>query len=500
MLRLLRSGFYRAPLLFCVLLSACIDSHDLVTQSRLADANLLDPGAALNSAQAEAGWPAARWWLGFADPQLDAWMDKALQGSPSMAVALARVRQARALAGVVEADESLQANLDVSMQRKRWPDDSFYGPGELARTSSWNNTGQLGLRYPLDLWGQERNRGEAALDQAHATAVEARLVALELQGNLARSYIALALHYAERDIAEASLKQQQEQADLARERLQRGIGTRLELSRAESGIPEAHRVLDDIEESIALGRNQIAALAGEGPGAGQRLQRPRLAAISAIALPAQVPMDLLGHRPDLVAARWRVAAEARGIEVAQADFYPNIDLLAGIGTSATQGGVLDFLRYDKLTYGIGPALSLPVFDGGRRRSQLGAANAGYDLAVEQYNQALVQALRSVSDSLVRLKSLRQQKHLVGESLEAAQHTLDLALVAQQRGLVDYREVLDSQPLLFERQRQQQRLRADYLMAQVDLLLALGGGLLGDADGPHQPMLSPRPVTLRGTQP
>ncbi|MDE3737985.1 efflux transporter outer membrane subunit [Pseudomonas resinovorans] len=478
------------------LLSACIDSQGIAPQAERLDVAQLDPGSTIRRAEQEAAWPRARWWRAYGDPQLNAWMDKALADSPSLAMAAARVRQARALAGVVESAEQPQVNLDANVQRKRWPDDYFYGPGELARTTSWNNTSLLGFSYDLDLWGRERSRSHQALDQAQVAVAEARLAALELQGNLVRSYIRLALLHGEKDVAQASLAQQEHILRLAEQRLRDGIGTRLEISRAEAPLPETHRQIDALNESIALTRNQLAALAGKGPGEGERLQRPTLDLQRLPSLPAQLPLELLGRRPDLVASRWQVAAQARGIEVAKAGFYPNINLLGGIGSNATQGGVLDFLRYDKLTYNLGPALSLPMFDGGLRRGQLGAAAAEYDLAVEHYNQTLVGALQQVADALVRIKSLRQQQALAAEAVVAAQKTCDLALLAQQRGLTGFDAVLETQPTLFLRQLQQQQVRAALLNAQADLLLALGGGALPEPVGPSAASLAPREPRLR----
>ncbi|WP_028631000.1 efflux transporter outer membrane subunit [Metapseudomonas resinovorans] len=490
-------GVARASLFAVIsLLSACIDSQGIAPQAERLDVAQLDPGSTIRRAEQEAAWPHAQWWRAYGDPQLNAWMDQALADSPSLAMAAARVRQARALAGVVESAEQPQVNLDADLQRKRWPDDYFYGPGELARTTSWNNTSLLGFSYDLDLWGRERSRSHQALDQARVAVAEARLAALELQGNLVRSYIRLALLHGEKDVAQASLAQQEHILRLAEQRLRDGIGTRLEISRAEAPLPETHRQIDALNESIALTRNQLAALAGKGPGEGERLQRPTLDLQRLPSLPAQLPLELLGRRPDLVASRWQVAAQARGIEVAKAGFYPNVNLLGGIGSSATQGGVLDFLRYDKLTYNLGPALSLPMFDGGLRRGQLGAAAAEYDLAVEHYNQTLVGALQQVADALVRIKSLRQQQALAAEAVVAAQKTCDLALLAQQRGLTGFDAVLETQPTLFQRQLQQQQVRAALLNAQADLLLALGGGALPEPVGPSDASLAPREPRLR----
>ncbi|WP_043309265.1 efflux transporter outer membrane subunit [Pseudomonas sp. ML96] len=482
-------------------LAGCIDSHGIVPQSNLLQADAVDLGAAVQQAEHEAAWPDTRWWRAYGDAQLDAWMEQALAHSPSLAQAAARVRRAEALAGVVESAEAPQVQLDASVQRKRWPADYFYGPGVLGRTSSWNNSSQLGFRYDLDLWDRERSRSHAAVDQVRQQVAEARVAALELQGNLLRSYIQLALLYAETDIAQALLTQQQARVQLAESRLRDGIGTRQEVNRLQEPLAESHRRLDALHEARVITQHQLAVLAGQGPGAGERLRRPRLNLQRNIGLPAHLPLELLGQRPDLQARRWQVAAAARGIEVAKADFYPNIDLLAGLGSNATQGSLLDFLHYDKLAYNLGPALNLPLYDGGRRRGELGVASADYDLAVEQYNQGLLLALQQVADGLVRQQSLQQQAQLAAEAVAVAQRSCDLAALAQRRGLTGYDEVLQALPALLERQLTQQQVLAARLSAQADLLLALGGGVQPPAESaddaslvPHEPRLRllPRP--------
>ena len=203
-------------------------------------------------------------------------------------------------------------------------------------------------------------------------ASEARLAALELQGNLVRSYIGLALHHAELDIAEAELARQEQLLALVRQRRRDGIGTGLEETRAGMGLPEAHRQIDLLHEAIELDRNQVAALAGVGPGRARRCNARPCRRCWTWACRRACPWSCSATGRTWP-ARWRVAAEARGIEAAKADFYPNVDLLGGLGSSAVQGGVLDFLRYDKLTWGLGPALSLPIYDGGLRRGRLAEA-------------------------------------------------------------------------------------------------------------------------------
>lgn len=169
------------------------------------------------------------------------------------------------MAGITEAAESVQVNGEAILKRHNWATDQFYGPGELANTTTWDNNASLGFSYALDLWGRESNATERAVDMAHMTAAEARLAQLELQNNIVRAYIELSLHYAQRDIVQATLKQQQQILDLAQKRLDGGIGTHFDVSQAQTPLPETHRQIDALDEEIALSRNQLAALAGKGP-------------------------------------------------------------------------------------------------------------------------------------------------------------------------------------------------------------------------------------------
>ncbi|WP_438280575.1 TolC family protein, partial [Pseudomonas alabamensis] len=201
-------------------------------------------------------------------------------------------------------------------------------------------------------------------------------------------------------------------------------------------------------------------------------------------LPSALPAQLLGQRPDVVARRWQVAAQARGLGIAHADFLPNVDLVAGLGFVATGGGALSFLQGRKFNYSAGPALSLPVFDGGRLRARLGVAAAGYDEAVAQYDQTLVNALRQVSDQLIRRDSLDVQARLAAESVATARKTFDIATLAFERGLTGYLEVLNAQTLLFRQQQIERQVQAARLVAQAELVTALGGGVQAGRDVPE----------------
>ena len=474
----------------------CISTHGIAPQEQRLGNDQLATDAAIQSANRDAKWPAEQWWRAFGDPQLNTWVQTALDNSPSLSEAEARVRMALSMAGVAESAESPQVSADASLTRHKWPTDYFYGPGDLADTTSWNNNASLGFSYNLDLWGRERSNTERYMNVAYMTAAEARMAQLELESNLVRAYIQMSLQYAELDIAEAMLEQQQQILSLAQRRLAGGLGTQFEVSEAEVPLPETKRKIDAIEEAIALSRNQIAALAGKGPGAGAALVRPKLALAKQPGLPSALPLELVGRRPDVVAMRWKVAAQAKGVDVARAEFYPNVDLIASLGYSAVGGGMLEFITARKFTYSAGPAISLPIFDGGRRRAQLGQESAGYDAAVAQYNQTLVRALKGVSDQLIRTHSMEKQQSLAEQAVASAQKTYDIATKAYRGGLTDYLNVLNAQTRLFQQQLTLQQVQAARLETHAGLVVALGGGLMAAKDAPGEHRMVPETVSVR----
>jgi NodT family efflux transporter outer membrane factor (OMF) lipoprotein len=470
-------------LAFSLIIAGCASTGGIAPHAQRMDATTLDAGAAIRAANTDAQWPAADWWRVYGDAQLNTWIDAALAGSPTLAAAQARVREANAMVGVAQAFMLPQLGGNLSIERQHWADNIYYGPGPLASTTTSDNTATPGLSYHLDLWGKDKNTAARALDAAHARAADARAARLELEVNVVRAYVDLSKNYALLDIAQAMLAEQQKILGYAQRRLHGGLGTQLEVTQAQTPLPEYERQVDACEEAIALNKNQLAALAGKGPGAGDALTRPHLAMTAPVDLPSTLPADLLGHRPDVVAARWLIAAQARGVDVARAGFYPDVNLVAALGGFAAAGTMFQFLHAANGGWTAGPALSLPIFDGGRLRAELGAAAAGYDEAIEQYNQTLVGALKEVSDSVVRIRSLAAQDKEARRSVAVAQRNLSLSEEGWRRGLTDYLNVLVAQTQLLQAQQGVANITAGRLEAHASLVGALGGGTIEATAGP-----------------
>lgn len=463
-----------------VLLTACAASRGIAPQERPRAAGDLDAGRTLAAEVPDAPWPAARWWQAFGDAQLDALIDAATAGSPDLAAARARVRLALAQAGAAEAATRPSAEGKLSAQDTLFTRRSFIPP-PYAGDWWWNNEAAVDFRYPLDLWGADEAAFAATRAGVRAGGAAEQAARLSLQSDLVQAYVRLALQCERLELLGQDLRNREQLVDISRQRVRAGIGTELELAQAQGEVPVARARVEEARQSIELLHHQLAALSGQGPGAGDALQPPRLGTPPATLLPSRLPAELVGRRPDLAARRWQAEAAAKNVDVARARFYPNLDLVASVGLQSL--GFYHFLDSDALAANYGPALTLPIFAGGRLRAGLGARAAQYDEAVAQYNATLVQALQQVADQVTDIRGLERQQRDIEEAERSAQRAHDLALRGYRAGLGDYLNVLSAQGTLLAQQERLAALRAERLAAHARLMAALGGGLPPDKAAP-----------------
>lgn len=445
-----------SPLAFALggalLLAGCASSAGLAPQGTPRDAATLEAGRALSGAPlSAAAWPAERWWTAFGDTQLDALIDEALAGSPSLDAAAARVRKAQAQAGLAEAARKPSVGGSAQYAVAQLP--AGLAGEDLGGQLLHNAVLTLKFDWPLDVWGGKRADAQAALGQARASEVDAQAARLSLAANVARSYVALAQAFDDLGLARREQARADDLVTLGKQRIAAGLDNQAALRGNEAMAAAAKAQADAAQQRIDALRNALAALLGQGPDRGLAIQRPHLLETPAPALPSVLPSELLGHRPDVVAARWRVEAAAQGITSAKARFRPSIDLSGLVGLAATGfSGLFDSDAF--LGFG-GPALSLPIFDGGQLRSNLAARDADYDLAVADYNRTVVDGLRQVTDAVQAIRALDAQ----AAALEQAR-----------------------KPLL-QAEQQLAAVRSLRYAAAIDLDQALGGGIAATAPAP-----------------
>lgn len=468
-----------------LVLAGCASSGGLRPDGTLLDPSALKAQRSLGGdALTPAAWPEQAWWSGLGDPQLDALIAEALAGNPGLAVADARARAAQAAAGYADAARRPELGLGASVAGAKPPSGLF---GDKAHFSV-AKFGYLSFNWGLDVWGGQRAAWEAALGQARAAEVEARAARIELSGNVARAYAQLGYAFAQHDLAQAELERAGKARELTAQRVRAGLDSQLQLKQGDTEVASAEQQLAVARRAIDAARSALSVLLGKGPDRGLDIARPQALAPAALAVPADLPIELVGHRADLVAARWRVEAAGRDIAAAKTEFLPNVKLGAMAGLLAMGG--TNLFRASSLFYQAGPSLSLPIFDGGRLRANLSAKDAQYDLAVAQYNQTLVGALNEVSDDYAAQQSLADQIAAQQRALDAANDAWRLAEQRYRAGVGSYLEALSVRQQLLVAEQRMAALRAQQVDLSVQLIQALGGGYRPEAAAGPQTASSP----------
>lgn len=438
----------------------------------------------------DTGWPGERWWRAHGDAALDDLVERALASQPSLKIAQARWRQASAALDSVAAAQSPQLTASADLTDQRFTQNGMVPP-PLAGSVRWNNNLQLGGSWDLDLWGRQRAALASAIGQQRAVQADLQAAHVLLAAQVASGYVQLARLLDLQRLAAEAVRQREQIVALVRQRIGAGLDTTLDLRQAEGLLAQARVEQQANDEAASRARHALAELAGAPPESLRALS-PSLAGLHAPALREAVPADLLGRRADLVAQRWRVEAALGEVAAARAQFYPNVNLVAFVGLSSL--GLDSLLRAGSATAGVGPALRLPIFDGGRLRANLQGRSAEVDAAIEAYDATLLRALREVADALASEPSLRRQQALQRRASEAAEAAADLAGQRYRAGLGNFLVVLTAQTNLLVQQRAAADLRARQLANQVMLAQALGGGwrLQGEVPGMPGPALAASP--------
>jgi NodT family efflux transporter outer membrane factor (OMF) lipoprotein len=420
-----------------------------------------------------AEWPADEWWKAYGDDQLSTLIAEALAGGPSLKDAEARVRQADALAQEAGAARLPQVQGAAAFSEVK----QSYNAGipAVVVPKGWNETAQINLSfsYEFDFWGKNRSALNAALSSAEAARADQAQARLTLAAAVAAAYADLAQLHADHDAALDAVSVRTRTVELLTQRFAQGLENQGAVKRGEAGRASAEAQLASIEEAVALTKNRIAALIGAGPDRGVAIARPHIANLSSFGLPANLKADLIGRRPDIRASRLRAEAAAQRINVAKADFYPNANLSGVIGLQSLG---LSALTKSGSDYGsIGPAISLPIFTGGRLQGAYRAANAEYDAAVSAYDAAVVQALNDVADVAASERALTQRLGSSREALDASDQAYQTMLNRYLGGLATYLDVLSSEDSLIANRQTVADLETRAFALDVALVRALGGG-------------------------
>lgn len=426
--------------------------------------------AAWSSKAADNAAVSDEWWKDFHDTGLDTVVARALAASPDLDAAYARVRSARAAAGLADSGfwPTLGANGSAGRSRMSGSN-NFRIPG---RTNDNYSVGGS-IAYEVDLWGRVRNESRAAEAEyrsSHADLAGARLlVAAETAG----LWFDLRQAKAERAILADELTSRTQAHALYAAREKAGLIGGDEVARAKLNADQTRYELDGIELKVALLRNALAAAVGEFPGSAALPEPSGEIPVSAPAVPLCLPSALVKARPDIASADLRLDAALAREGAARAAFFPNLTLSATGGFSSINAG--DLFNSQSRVWSIGPQASLPLFTGGRNDANLEQARAAFDATWAAYRKTILGAFRETEDALVTLDRLDTQEKSVAAIVASANDTLTFARARFDKGLSSNLEVTLAERDALSAKRSLVAVRFDRLRASVNLARALGGG-------------------------
>jgi len=411
------------------------------------------------------------WWNQFHDPELNRLITVALEDSPTMQTAEARIRDALHLAEETAASLTWpQVDLSGYLQRQHFPEFGLAPPPFNGLTF---NIGEIGFNfnYDFDFWGKNRETLRATINEERATVAELANARLVLSAAVASTYFQLCNENSQIKIALKRWKINKELFDISTARAKRDIYSAIPVKTAESNAENAKQILETHRQTAELLQHELALLLGKNALTTtidtHCTLRPYF-----VKLPACLPAHLLAARPDIQAAKLRTEAAANRICVSKARFFPDINL---VGLLSYQSVKLNRL-FSSVSYNnaITGAFDLPIFDAGARRANLKEKYAEYDIAVGQYNQTILQALRDVADQLTLLKSIRRQLSAQLISKNAISHNYQLTLSRYHNGITDDIVVMQNKELLLQQEALLLNLQTSQAQSMVALLKALGG--------------------------
>jgi multidrug efflux system outer membrane protein len=414
----------------------------------------------------------APWWEAFQDPTLRALIQEALGSNYDAAIAAARVQEARANFGVARSDLFPSVDYGATVGRARIPLGGLNLPDGTDRRTDDIFAGTTRMSWELDIWGRVRRSTEAARATLFATEDARRGVWLTLVSDLAQAYFQLLALDVQLQIAQNSTQAYRDTYDLFLDRFNLGVASKLETSRALGALGSAQATIPQLQSSIVARENQISILLGRTPGPIPRGQ-PMYAQPVAPTVPAGLPSTLLERRPDLRQAEQQLVAANARIGVAKADFFPRLSLTALFGAVTPE--LSAFTGGGATLWAVTGMLSGPLFNMGRTTGQYRAAIAQWEQARLQYEQAVLGALREVSDSITAVGKLSEAETGQTTAVRGLEDAVVHATDRYRQGLASYFEVLEAQQQLYPAQTTLAQIRANRLVAYVQLYKALGGG-------------------------
>jgi multidrug efflux system outer membrane protein len=426
---------------------------------------------AQESAQAES-LADAPWFKVFDDPALQALIKEAISNNLDLRMAMARVEEARARAGIAKSFLYPKVDGVVNWGVRRTSDvtdqESEDEDGNTQQTALYG----FQLSWEIDLFGKVRREHEAALALVLASEQGSRGVLVTLVGDVATHYFRLRELDLQLAIARQTLGINDQTVTYFQNRLDGGVSNRLELDRIRALRTRTAAAIPQFEQQAAMIENSLSVLLGRPPGGvtreSLRSEEPALPPI-----PPGIPASLLERRPDVLQAEQLLVAANANIGVAKALFFPTISLTGFLG--GVSGELASFIGGEGAAWSLGAGLLQPIFQGGRLRRNVEAQQARFDAALAAYQKAALNGYREVADSLITIQKLSERRVHEEEGVAALQDASTLSRDRYDSGLASYIEILTADEDLFQQQLLLAQTRGAELRARTELYRSLGGG-------------------------
>jgi multidrug efflux system outer membrane protein len=421
----------------------------------------------------------AQWWKLYGDAQLDRMVDEALAHNANLAVAVARVDEARALLGETRSGQF--PTVDASYGRERTQSSlrsSTPLPPGVERTRD-NYRGTLDVSYEMDLWGRLRNATKAARAELLATEAAQETVRIALVADVVQAYYSLRSLDEQVAATQRSVTSRAESLALQKKRYDAGVISEFEYRQLEAEELAARAQLPVLEQQRARQENALAVLLGRSPRAiyvdtvVEKAADEPAGQQRVLVVPAGLPSELLLRRPDLVEAEQRLIAANARIGAARAAYFPSLSITGFFGGESA--AMSELFTGPAGTWQAAASLTQPIWNTGRVSAQVDAANARQRQTLAQYQLAIQNAFRDVRDAVVAQSKTREQFDAENRRAATLREALRLAKLRYVSGVASQLDVLDAERNLLAAELN----RSDALRAQraavADLLKALGGG-------------------------
>lgn len=400
------------------------------------------------------------WWRAFGEAELDGLVQKALAANQDLAVAQARLRQAKTL--VQQARAGYYPSASAGVQGGRSGDAAGAGNSEQL---------MLDAQWEIDLWGRVRNAVSARGAIYQASAAEAEAARLSVIAQVMQTYFDLRGVDAQRALLDQTVSAYTQSLQLTKNRHAAGVVDKADVVQAQVQLKTAQGQAIDLGADRAQLEHALAVIVGELPSTFSLAPAPLATAMPSV--PVAVPSALLERRPDIAAAERNMAAANAQVGVAQAAFFPSLTLSAQGGLRSTS--LADWLTAPSRFWSVGLGVVQFLFDAGARSAQKEQAIAAYEEQLASYHQTVLTAFKEVEDSLSTLRVLEDEAALQTQTVDAAREALRLVTNQYKAGVVGYLNVINAQTSLLASERNAVSLRNRRLDATVALVKALGGG-------------------------